>query len=153
MSKVYLYHEDCEEGSIFDASEMGEMIENGWVDTPTKLDLPDKKPELTVTEEQARKASPDQVIAMIKNLGFLVMTPEEFEAEVNKRAFSDSKPTEAQVTLDGELIEYQNVFDSEPTELTKEELVYLGNAKHKLGLRMNMKEATLIEKIAAAMVA
>ena len=153
MSKVYLYHKDFEEGSICDASEIDKMLENGWVDTPTKLELPDKKPELTVTEEQARKASPDQVIAMIKNLGFLVMTPEEFEAEVNKRAFTDSKPTEAQEALNGELEDYQVAFDEEPTDLTKEELVYLGNAKYKLGLRMNMKEATLIEKIAAAMVA
>lgn len=50
-----------------------------------------------------------------------------------------------------DLDELLNKFNEEPESLTVPELIVLGNTKFKLGLRTNMLEATLIQKINAAL--
>ena len=72
-------------------------------------------------------------------------TDQELIAEAERRGLKDDGE---ESDLIESLIEQ---FNEEPESLVIDELVMLGNEKFKLGLRSNMKEATLIEKIQAAM--
>ena len=169
MSKVFLFHQTLPQGQIFDSSEVEEMQEKGWVDTPTKLDLPKEEPKTGMTEEQAADARPEDLISLITSMGFKVLTDEQLEAElakakINQATSSIEDYTDQELIAEAErrglkddgedsgLIETLiEQFNEEPESLVIDELVTLGNEKFKLGLRSNMKEATLIEKIKAAM--
>ncbi len=173
------------------------MIESGWFDTPEKLNLP-KDNSVGLTVEQVEKANPSHLKIMLEKIGFIVLTPEQMKAEVNKlidtvidiKEFTDEALLNEAVRRglkEGEYIEddplndtdgiinttdlskeeiealsrSQNKeptkaeylleeFQEKPAQLTKEELVYLGNTMFKLGLRESMLEATLIAKITEA---
>ncbi len=103
-------------------------------------------------------------------MGFKVLSEVEFEAEINKAKFSAVPVTiesfsdedliaeaerrglkDSGVESEGAIEALQETFDENPTDLTKDELVMLGNGKFQLGLRSNMKEETLIAKITEAL--
>ena len=145
-SKMFLFHQDEPEGRMFKVDFVAEHEEtlraDGWVDTPALLDLPPKEPE--ITKEQAENMAPDALVGMVKSLGFMVMTPEEFEGKVmqkvaEKQEFADE--------VDGRSI--GEIFDEDAPSLTKDQLVEFGNETYDLGLKKTMSEATMIEKIKA----
>ena len=159
-----MFHMDCPKGKSFSVGQVDQLIEEGWVDSPAKLDLPEEQ-KVRASVEQVQEADPQTLVNLTKALGFKVLTDIEFQIEVNKAkpaAFDITSVTDDELIAEAERrglknstsdsIELlQEQFDEEPTELTKDELVMLGNEKFKLGLRSNMKEDTLIEKIKAAM--
>jgi hypothetical protein len=173
--KVFLFHEDTPKGEIFsfvngkDSPEYEKKINEGWVDTPVLLKLPESN-NTGLTFEQVDNARPEDIVKLCESYGFIVMTPEQLKAEANKLIdtvidlsdFTDEALIEeaerrglkesANVDEEGQdsfaLIEEQ--FLSDPKSLTKAALVVFGNNQYKLGLRENMKEDTLIEKIKEA---
>ena len=170
-SLIYLFNEEFPKGQMFkieggeDSEEYKSLILKGWVDTPAKLDLPEEM-DTGVTEEQAKNARPEDLKAMLESYGFIVVTPEQLKAEAVKMAevaldienFADEdiiaeaerrglKQSSAPADVVNSLFDR---FQENPEELDKEELVELGNVGYTLGLRMNMKEETMIEKIKAA---
>jgi len=154
MPRKYKYHQDCPKGEIFDISdaEEKELNEAGWVDTPALLDLPEEKPE--ISPEVAESLSPGDLVAKCRELGYIVLTPDELEAEINKAVSEAVEADNAPVIdEDGEENEEQRrerVFFQNPTDLTKEELKQYADERYSLSLSMNMKEATMIEKITEA---
>lgn len=85
---VFLFSEANPLGEIFkfvggaDSEECKAMLENGYFDTPAQLDLPEK--ELELTTEQVQRMRPEDLKAMLESYGFIVLTPEQLTAEVNK---------------------------------------------------------------------
>lgn len=202
-TNIYLFSKEVPQGEIFsfvggkESEEYKAMIESGWFDTPEKLNLP-KDNSVGLTVDQVEKANPSHLKIMLEKIGFIVLTPEQMKAEVNKlidtvidiKEFTDEALLNEAVRRglkEGEYIEddplddtdgivnttdlskeeiealsrSQNKeptkaeylleeFQEKPTQLTKEELVYLGNTMFKLGLRESMLEATLIAKITEA---
>lgn len=178
MSKIYLYHPETPQGKIFDREYVEDNQEDleaeGWTDTPAGFDKP--APTVGITKDQASEISPDNLIGLVKNLGFKVLTEEQLEAEIVKRShaatsFEDlddesfkaeferrfGKPEDSLKEVEKteetgiDLIALEDQFNEKPESLTKKELTLFGNEKYSLGLRENMKEATLIEKILVAM--
>lgn len=86
---IYLYSKEKPQGEIFkfvggrEADEYKAMLENGWVVTPAKLNLP-KNNDVGITVEQAENADPTHLKIMLEKIGFIVMTPDQMKAEVNK---------------------------------------------------------------------
>ena len=169
MAKVFLFHAECPKGEMFDDHQVEALSEQGWVDSPAKLDLPEENKTPKLTQDQIDRARPDDLVGLVKSMGFKVMTDLELTAEINKAA-AGASPAGIETFSDEELIaeaerrglkqsaedaealnELQDRFNEDPESLNKDELVALGNNGFKLGLRSNMKEATLIEKINAAM--
>lgn len=169
MAKVFLFHADHPKGKMFDDHQIEALAEQGWVDTPAKLDLPEEDNTPQLTEDQIERVRPEDLVGLVKSMGFKVMTEIELNAEINK-AKASASPVGIDTFSDEELIaeaerrglkqsaedaealnELQDRFNEDPESLNKDELVSLGNNGFKLGLRSNMKEATLIEKINAAM--
>lgn len=87
LKSIFLFHPDLPTGEMFNLDEEGleRKLKDGWVDTPAKLDLP-KNNELPITEEQAKQASPEELIQLLKDIGFIVLTEEQLIAEANKMA-------------------------------------------------------------------
>lgn len=208
---IYLFSQDNPTGEIFkfvggkESDEFKAMLENGYYESPAQLDLPEKEIELTTEQVQAMR--PEDLKAMLESYGFIVMTPEQLKAEVNKlvdthidiKDFSDEAIIaeaerrglkEGDSSNDDELPDLESEdkepdgteglinttdfsaeqlkevsksnepskietllteFSEEPESLNKDELVFLGNEKFKLGLRSNMLESTLIAKINEAL--
>lgn len=88
-TKIYLFSKEVPQGEIFtflggkESEEYKAMIESGWVDTPEKLNLP-KNNDVGLTVEQAENANPMHLKIMLEKIGFIVLTPEQMKAEVNK---------------------------------------------------------------------
>lgn len=173
LTPIYLFSKEQPKGEMFkfpggkDSDEFKQKLAEGWVTTPAMLDLPEEN-KTGVKLEDAKDAHPEDLKKLIESYGFIVMTPEQLKAEANKMAdmaldienFADEeiiKEAERRGLKDsGEgdndlMQELLSQFDDDPESLTKDELVTLGNAQFRLGLRSNMKEATLIEKINEAM--
>lgn len=171
MSKIFLYHNDCREGRIFDIDDAQEryeeLVEDGWVDTPADLE-PVEEPEAEVTAEEVESMSPEQLIKKVVAMGFHVFNDVELAAA---KAGEPEPLTDEQLVemLESrgitykpskeELIEFAgqyglsvsedvliNRYIQSPTSLTKEELVVLG-ADYDLKLKMTMNEATMISHI------
>lgn len=169
---IYLFSEEVPKGEMFrfkggkDSEEFKAMLDKGWVESPAKLDLPPSM-DTGLSMEQVKNASPDDLKKLVESYGFIVVTPEQLKAEAVKMAavaldvsnFSDEDLIaeaerrglkQSDIVAD-ELNELTDQFNEDPESLNKDELVALGNNGFKLGLRSNMKEATLIEKIKEAM--
>lgn len=146
-AKMFLFHQDEPKGKMFKVDFVAEneekLREDGWVDTPALLDLPPEEPE--ITKEQAENMAPDALVGMVKSLGFMVMTPDEFEATVMQK-MAEKEAFAAEV--DGRSI--GDIFDEDAPSLTKDQLVEFGNSTYDLGLKKTMSEATMIEKIKEA---
>jgi len=170
---IYLFSKEVPKGEMFkfpggkESAQYKQMLEDGWVTTPAKLDLPQEM-KTGVTVEQASEAHPEDLKKLLESYGFIVLTPEQLKAEAVKMAdiamdienFSNEDLiAEAERRglkdsggeSDGAIEALQETFDENPTDLTKDELVMLGNGKFQLGLRSNMKEETLIAKITEAL--
>lgn len=160
--RMYLFSEECPEGQIFDVTEeeLEELLDSGWAESPSELDLPEKEPEAP-TAEQVEKAKPGDLVAMVKNLGYHVMTDVEL-AQANAKAgnFDIAKVSDDDLVTEAErrglkqpednTQELVARFFENPKSLTKEELVVVG-AAHGLELKMQMKEENMIAKIGEAM--
>lgn len=85
---IFLFSKEKPKGEVFkfvggkESEEYKAMLENGWFDTPAQLDLP--KEELELTTEQVQNMRPEDLKAMLESYGFIVLTPEQLKAEVNK---------------------------------------------------------------------
>lgn len=166
MSKLWMYHANCPKGEIVNLSQADQLEKDGWVKSPALLDLPKEDYAAKMDADQIERARPEDLVGLVKTMGFKVLSEVEFEAEMNKAKFS-AAPVTIESFSDEELIAeaerrglkdsggesegaieaLQETFDENPTDLTKDELVMLGNGKFQLGLRSNMKEETLIAKI------
>lgn len=170
MSKLWMYHANCPKGEIVNLSQAEQLEQDGWVKSPALLDLPKEDNAAKMDADQIERARPEDLVGLVKTMGFKVLSEVEFEAEMNKAKFS-AVPVTIESFSDEELIAeaerrglkdsggesegaieaLQETFDENPTDLTKDELVMLGNGKFQLGLRSNMKEETLIAKITEAL--
>lgn len=168
MSKMFLFHKDHPQGKMFDIetvrAKQDEMKESGWVDSPSLLDLPKPKPKL-ITDDAAKEATPQALIAMVKALGYMVLTEVEFTAEVSKAAHQlhiDAKAAEenlaaeikaesekpaASISEEDEKLISQ--FYEDAFSLTKPELIGIGKL-YDVRLTMNHNEATMVEKLKEA---
>ena len=143
---------DYPEGKIFDLDKaqkkFEKMKEDGWVDTPALLDLPPKQ--IEIEAEKAKNMAPDELIGLVKSMGFVVMTPEELQAEIAKAVASSlDDPLASNDEVSDELMAMAKVFSEDPEALTKDELIVLGKS-FDVPLTKAMKEATMIEKITEA---
>ncbi len=170
MSKLWMYHANCPKGEIVNLSQAEQLEQDGWVKSPALLNLPKEDNSAKMDADQIERARPEDLVGLVKTMGFKVLSEVEFEAEMNKAKFS-AVPVTIESFSDDELIAeaerrglkdsggesegaieaLQETFDENPTDLTKDELVMLGNGKFQLGLRSNMKEETLIAKITEAL--
>lgn len=169
MSKLWMYHANCPKGEIVNLSQAEQLEQDGWVKSPALLDLPKEDNAAKMDADQIERARPEDLVGLVKTMGFKVLSEVEFEAEMNKAKFS-AVPVTIESFSDEELIAEAerrglkdsgdptssvdvllNQFNEDPESLTKAEHVVLGNSLYSLGLRENMKEDTLIEKIKAAM--
>lgn len=168
MSKVFLFHKDFPQGKMFDANQaeanFDDMVEDGWVDTPAKLDLPKPKPKLA-SVDAVKEAQPQELVAMVKALGYMVLTEVEFMAEVSKSAHqlhidakaaeenlaaeikAESEKPSASISEEDEKLISQ--FHEDAFSLTKPELIQVGKM-FDVRLTMNHNEATMVEKIEEA---
>ncbi len=170
MSKLWMYHANCPKGEIVNLSQAEQLEQDGWVKSPALLDLPKKDNAAKMDADQIERARPEDLVGLVKTMGFKVLSEVEFEAEINKAKFSAVPVTiesfsdedliaeaerrglkDSGVESEGAIEALQETFDENPTDLTKDELVMLGNGKFQLGLRSNMKEETLIAKITEAL--
>lgn len=174
---VFLFSKEVPQGEMFnfvggiESEECKEMLENGWVDSPARLNLP-KKDELGITVEQAETADPTHLKKMLEAIGFIVMTPEQMKAEANKMAsvalditkFGDEEfiaeaerrglkepDTTEEMQLDLVDAETRRIFAENPKALTKVQLKEFGKEGYGLSLTMNHSEQTMIDKITEAM--
>lgn len=170
--RVMLFHETCRQGKVFPGEEEAEMLQQGWQDSP----LADEPVQGTMpTAQNVPTLTPEQMVEAVKALGYQVMTPVEAEAQANlaqekvaSEPVKSEKPVEkaedaealaidgAENQVDESAIrqdEFQDpekileLFKLSPDDVTFAELVVMGNALYKLGLRANMKRETVIEKI------
>jgi len=183
---TFLFHEDCPSGEMFTACDVEQKLEEGWVDTPARLKLPENGDiETGITEESVKEASAQDIVKACEAMGFIVLTPEQMKAEAVKMAeiaFNAENLRDETVIAEFErrfgndkveVIDHEDVQDEEteqaenepedfsvkllaqfnekPEALNKDELLVLGNGKFDLGLRSNMKEATMIARITAAL--
>jgi len=171
MSKLWMYHANVPKGEIVSLSQAEQLEQDGWVKSPALLDLPKEDNAPKLDADQIERARPEDLVGLVKTMGFKVMSEIEFEsqmtkaklsavpviiesfsddeliAEAERRGLKESKQAEGGHDLDALCAQ----FEENPESLTKAEHVFLGNALYSLGLRENMKENTLIEKIKAAM--
>lgn len=124
------------EGKIFNSDDEGfnaeAMAKDGWVDSPSKLDLP---PAVDKTADEVANLTPDDYVRIVRELGLTVLN--DFELESLKHSMKLELAKEPIAT----------VVDTVPTKaLTREELVILG-AKHGVKLKMTQKEQTMIDLI------
>tara|TARA_R110001599_G_scaffold25958_3_gene92053 strand:- start:34 stop:681 length:648 start_codon:yes stop_codon:yes gene_type:complete len=143
--RIFLFHKDIPQGEIFsfvggkESDEYKAMLEKGYVDTPAKLDLP-KDNSVGITVEQAENANPTHLKIMLEKIGFIVMTPDQMKAEVNKvinsvidiKEFTDEALLNEAVRRglkDGEYIEDEIIDETEgminTSNMNKEELAAL----------------------------
>tara|TARA_R110002153_G_scaffold173631_1_gene326408 strand:- start:4435 stop:5088 length:654 start_codon:yes stop_codon:yes gene_type:complete len=151
--RIFLFHKDIPQGEVFsflggrESDEYKAMLKEGYVDTPAKLDLP-KNNDVGITITQAENADPTHLKIMLEKIGFIVMTPEQMKAEINKvisavidiKEFTDEALINEAVRRglkDGEYIEDEVVDESDSiintSNMTKEELAGIksGNQESK----------------------
>lgn len=155
MSKVFLFHQDHPAGQIFDAEHVSRnqesLSDDGWVDTPSKLDLPE--PLLVqVSMDELKESTPEDVIGMVKNMGYHVFNDIEL---AQLKSSITAEVTEQLKAEDGgddklELNLLYDKFVQLPESLTKQELIVLASG-YSVKLSMTMKEATMIGHINEAM--
>ena len=151
-AKIILYHNDCRKGKIFDLDQAEEkyeqMIDDGWVDSPA--DLEPIEPEAKEEEPIDPTMTVEEIVQKVKSLGFTVLTPD--EAPIGR--FTDDELL-AEVDARGIVYVFDekdpliNRFIQAPSELSKDELVTLGE-DYDLKLVKTMNEETMIGHISQA---
>lgn len=173
---IYLFNKENPKGQMLPLteSELKEKLDDGWFDSPSKLNLPSND-DTGVSLEQAQSANPSDLVKLVESFGFIVLTPEQLKAEAVKmadvafdvqnlsdemliqeaerRGLKEQSENQNAPTDSGEVLEHEFLaqFKADPESLNIDELVKLGNDLFKLSLRTNMLEATLIAKIQAAL--
>lgn len=160
--QIYLFHKDKPAGQLFDReyadSNFEQLIDDGWVDSPASLEIDADTP--VITKEQSQNIGPDELIGLVKHLGYVVMTPVEFDAALEKAknsAYDELLPVNSpapEPTVDNtpvaEPYNPADLWKSGPEKMTKEELVEYGKRLN-LNVTRSMNESTLIEKIQAVL--
>lgn len=145
--RIFLFHKNIPQGEIFsfldgkESDEYKQMLQDGWVDTPTKLNLP-KNNDVGITVKQAENADPTHLKIMLEKIGFIVMTPDQMKAEINKvigavidiKEFTDEALLNEAVRRglkDGEYVEDEVIDEAEgminTSNMNKEELSALSS--------------------------
>lgn len=90
---IFLFHPDFPKGEMFTLTEeqIKAKMEDGWVDTPERLDLP-KDMDTGISEEKAVNARPEDLVKLVESYGFIVLTQEQLQAEANKMAQAAFNP-------------------------------------------------------------
>jgi len=166
--KVFLFHEDAPEGQIFKQdyvrANFSQLELDGWRDTPKDF----KKTAPIIEVKKAENASPEQLIDMVKSMGFVVMTPEQFQAAKviaihdaattrgqigdSVDAINDATPT--QEPAPKEINELLATFEENPQWLLKEELIQIANEVYSVtDVKKFHTKISIIEKIQTAQVA
>ena len=146
------------------SEEIEQYKEDGWLDSPATLDIPEEAMQ-GMDAEELEAATPDQIIEKVEAMGFIVMSPEQLKAEANKMAstvldigkFEDevifaefNKRTGTKPALVPDLKKSPdaliNRFLADHSDLTDDELVELGS-EYKLGLRLNFSREVMCSKI------
>jgi hypothetical protein len=99
---VFLFNADHPKGEMFTLTQeqLEAKLEDGWFDTPARLDLPEDN-DTGLTEEQVSNARPEDLVKLVESYGFIVLTPEQLKAEANKMAEAAFNP----VNLTDEMLE------------------------------------------------
>ena len=145
------------------SEEIEQYKEDGWLDSPATLDAPEEAMQ-GMDAEELETATPDQIVAKVEAMGFIVMSPEQLKAEANKMAstvldiekFEDevifaefNKRTGTKPALVPDLKPVDpllNRFLADHNDLTDDELVELGS-EYKLGLRLSFSREVMCSKI------
>ena len=90
---IFLFSQEFPKGEMFSLTEedLEAKLEEGWVDTPARLELPEDN-DTGITEEKAANARPEDLVELVKSYGFIVLTPEQLKAEANKMAEAAFNP-------------------------------------------------------------
>ncbi len=150
-TRIFLFSKKVPQGEIFsfeggkESEEYKAMIEQGWVDTPERLNLP-KNNDVGLTVTQVENANPSHLKIMLEKIGFIVLTPEQMKAEVNKmidtvidiKEFTDEALLNEAVRRglkDGEYVEDEVVDETEgmvnTTDMSKEQIEALSKEQNK----------------------
>ena len=164
---IFLFSKEFPKGEMFTLTDeqLEAKLEDGWFDTPERLDLPEDN-DTGITEEQASNARPEDLVKLVESYGFIVLTPDQLKAEANKMAeaaFNPANLTDETIIEEAErrglkqsdegadeLNALLDRFNEDPKSLNKEEHIILGKS---LGvtLRSNFGEDTMIAKITEAL--
>lgn len=165
MTDIRLYHFNHPKGKMLSGLRKFKTDEQlsaqGWTEDPGKVQEVVVAPKVGVTVDQAKEASPDALVGLVKSLGFNVLTDDQLQAEIVKgslgvisditsitdaalQAEVDRRAGNSTIDIVSEL---QKRFNDDPESLNKEDLVVFGKEAFGLKLTMNMKEATLIGHI------
>ncbi len=84
---IYLFNQANPRGVMLNLTvdEIKQHQEDGWLDSPASLDTP-KDDDTGLSKEDVENARPDDLVALVKGYGFIVMTPDQLKAEANKMA-------------------------------------------------------------------
>lgn len=88
---TFLFSKEEPKGKMFsffggeDSDEYKELIDNGWVDTPAKLDLPEDL-NTGIDLDEVKHARPQDLIKIVEGYGFFVLSAEQLKAEAVKMA-------------------------------------------------------------------
>jgi hypothetical protein len=105
---VYLFNAENPRGLMMNLTqaEIEEHLEDGWLDSPESLKLPEND-DTGISMEDAENANPQDLKNLVESYGFIVLTPEQLKAEANKMA---------SVALDAGL----DIANADTDSLTKE---------------------------------
>lgn len=166
--KVWLWHDECPQGAQHCKSKQSQLLEQGWKDSPILVKQPEPKAEVAVSIPEPKGATIEEVIEIVKAAGFVVKTPVEYEADVNKKANSISEEALAEAIVQAQdeqnapenlapsseesgddktdIDEALQSFKDSPALLDDDEVLQLAKDL-KLEVRSNMKRETLEAKI------
>ena len=88
MSKLWMYHANCPKGEIVNLSQAEQLEQDGWVKSPALLDLPKEDSAAKMDAEQIERARPEDLVGLVKTMGFKVMSEIKFESEMTKAKLS-----------------------------------------------------------------
>lgn len=166
MEDIRLYHFHHPNGKMlsvlrtFKSDE--ELVAEGWTQDPKLATEPEKKIESPLTAEQTERARPEDLVGIVKGMGFNVLTDEQLEAEIVKATINggqfdittlpdaalcaeiDRRNGNASAAIVDSLADR---FREDPLAMNKEDLVVYGKEAFGLKLKMTMKEETLINRI------
>jgi hypothetical protein len=176
---VYLFSKDCPKGEMFsfyggkDSVEYKKMLEEGWVDTPARLNLP-KEMDTGITEDIAVNADPQRLINILEDYGFIVLTQEQLKAQAVKMAMtaidmenfsdeeiikeaerrgikdSDDANSDQDDIVDDDDPDLLGKFITDKSSLSSEEKIALGKELG-ISLRSNWSDEVMNEKINEAL--
>lgn len=153
-NKIFLYHESCREGKLFDLNEAQaryeELVEQGWADTPAKLEpLQDQDGEDPGAGVEVTELTDEQLLQYVASRGLADQIGREITRD---RVLELCHEFGIVVAVDAPQEPLINRFVQSPTSLSKDELKRLG-ADYGLSLSKTMSEQTMIGHVTDAIAA